>query len=371
MNQGEENVFVECGADMDHSKYKFRRKMFIWPSESASFRNHYKNTGVYQTVMHYINPEWIQDDKGRMIINATDSLKIGDFYLDFDRLIESEEDYIKIKEDVKKAIRYLTIILSIDVSQIQFFFSGNKGLHLTVDHRVMGLEPHVAINQVYKEIAKDIERYCKHETLDLRVYDDKRLFRLVNSINKKSGLYKVPITYEEFLNDSYQDIVVKASQPRNINKSPLIFSPKAKKAFEKYMEAWTIRINRTREYEGNIRELKVEPPCIKAMRENTFRETIDERNNSAAALASFYFQQGIEREETMHRMILWGEENCLPPLRKNEIEITVNSIYNNQYRYGCETFKSLSGVCEKHICPLFHSEYNVAEEDRGECIAGE
>lgn len=363
---GEDIVFVECGADMDHPKYKFRRKMFMWPDQTDPFRDHYNNTGIYQTVMHYINPIWIEDDKGRVVVNATDSLKIGDFYLDFDNVIESEEDYQKIKSDVKKAVRYLTIILSIDISQIQFYYSGNKGIHLIIDSKVMALSPHAALNQVYKEIAKDIEKFCEYGTLDMRVYDDKRLFRLENSINKKSGLYKVPITYEEFKNDTFQDIIKKAENPRSIKKAPVIFSPKAKKAFEKYIEAWTIRLNNIKEYEGNIRELKVVPPCIKVMREKIFRETVDERNNSAAALTSFYFQQGIPREESMQRMIQWGEENCQPALKKHEIETTVNSIYNNQYRYGCETFKSLSGVCERDVCPIFHSEFNVEEDTKQE-----
>ncbi|WP_232620924.1 primase C-terminal domain-containing protein [Virgibacillus salexigens] len=362
-NTENENVFVECGADLNHDKYKFRRKQFMWPNQAELFRKHYNNFGVYQTVMHYINPIWITDDKNRMIINASDSLKFGDFYLDFDYVIASEEDYLKIKEDVAKAVRYLTIILSIDISQIQFFFSGNKGIHLTVDAGVMGLEPHQALNQIYKEIANDVERYCKHETIDTRVYDDKRMFRMVNSINKKSGLYKIPITYDEFKNCNFADIVELARQPRELKKPDVIFSSKAKKAFEKYIEIWTERVNSIKTYEGKIRKLKVEPPCIKRMREKLFKETIDERNNSAAALTSFYFQQGMQREEAMHRMILWGQENCQPPLRKNEIETTVNSVYNSQYRYGCETFKKLSGVCEKEICPLFNKEYNVANQE--------
>src|SRR5690606_30426160 len=153
------------------------------------------------------------------------------FYLDFDHSIETEEDYQKIKADVQRAIRYLTVILSIDRSQIQLYFSGNKGIHITVDADVMGLKPHLALNNVYKEIAKDISKFCENGTLDLAVYDDKRMFRMVNSINKKSGLYKIPITYEEFQRCTIREIKELARKPRTIQKPKPIFSAKAKQQF--------------------------------------------------------------------------------------------------------------------------------------------
>src|SRR5690606_21218972 len=144
-------------------------------------------------------------------------------------------DYQNLKADIRKAIRYLTIILSIDISQIQFYFSGNKGIHLIVDAQTIGLQPHQALNQVYKEIAKDISKFCEHDTLDTAVYDDKRMFRMTNSINKKSGLYKIPITYEEFKEKSFEEISELAKTPREIQKPAVIPSTKAKKAFEKYV----------------------------------------------------------------------------------------------------------------------------------------
>ncbi|WP_240033784.1 primase C-terminal domain-containing protein [Oceanobacillus profundus] len=360
----QENIFVECGADLNHFKYKFRRKQFMWPSQTELFRQHYNNIGVYQTVMHYIDPVWMQDDKGKVVIDAAKSLKFGNFYLDFDYPITSDEDYQKIKADVLKAIRYLTIILSIDISQIQFFFSGNKGIHLVVDAAVMGLKPHQALNEVYRDIAKDIAKFCENETIDLRVYDNKRMFRMPNSVNKKSGLYKVPLTVKEFKECKYQDILEIAKSPREIKAPTVIFSPKAKQAFEKYVDSWTERLENVEKFDGKIKELKVLPPCIKRMQEKVFKETIDERNNSATALTNFYFQQGMEKEEALHRMTIWGEENCVPSLKRNEIEVVVNSVYRGHYRYGCQTFKELSGVCEREICPLFNDAFNVSEGEQ-------
>jgi hypothetical protein len=359
----ENMVFVECGADIvyPNQQRSFTRKHYLHPSQVDMFRYHFQNIGVYHTMMQYINPIWYQDEKGRWLINARDSLKYGDFYLDFDTNIETEDDFRKIKEDVKMAVRYLQVILQVPKEQIQFYFSGHKGIHVVVSAQTIGIEPHVSLHLIYKEIAQDIAKFCKHETIDTRVYDDKRMFRMVNSINRKSGMYKIPITYEELQTLTYQEITVLAQQPRVIPIPQPSLSTRAKLAFQRIAEEWTKRLEKQKEFTGKIMELKVEPPCIKAMKEKIFRETIDERNNSATALTSFYLQQGVSREETLYRMRIWAQENCTPPLPQKEVEVIVNSVYNHQYRYGCETFKRLSGVCDKDQCPIFNKELNKEE----------
>jgi hypothetical protein len=346
-------IFVECGADTDSLRFPFTRKHYMHPSETHLFRQRFNNIGVYETMMQYINPEWFQNEKNQWVINTRDSLKYGDLYLDFDYKLESDEDFDKIKADVQTAMRYLKIILSIEPSQINLFYSGFKGIHLTVSAAVLGVQPHYALNQIYKEIATDIAKYTVFGTLDTRVYDDKRMFRMINSYNKKGQRYKIPITYDELINLNLAQIREMAVQPRFMQPPPIIPSPKAKLALDKYIQKWTQRYSKQKEFQGKIKKLEKAPACIDRMLEKIFRETIDERNNSATALASFFLQQGMERDEALARMFVWGEENCLPPLPKREVETIVHSVYNGQYRYGCETFHRLSGVCDKENCPLF------------------
>lgn len=347
-------IWVECGADLEgNSRFPFTRKHFMFPDYTWQFRQAYNNRGVYQTQMQYINPIWYQDTRGKWIINAAESLKWGDFYLDFDTKIETEDDYIKLKEDVRTALRYITIIMNIDISQVRFFYSGGKGIHLTIPATTLCLEPHVALNKIYKMIAEDIAQYCKHETLDTRVYDDKRMFRMVNSWNIKGEAYKIPITYDEYVKLSYKELRELAKSPREITVANPIPSQRAHSVIKQYIENWTKISNKQQLFTGKIRELKEEPPCIKAMWEKIFRETVDERNNSATALSSFYMQQGMTFEEVFPKMLKWNQENCSPPLADREIETIVRSVFNGRYKYGCETFKRVSGVCDKENCPLF------------------
>jgi hypothetical protein len=351
--QEQVQVWVECGADTNSTQFPFTRKHYMHPSVVDQFRMYNRNIGVYQTVMHYLNPTWFQNEKGKWILNAADSLKYGDLYLDFDYKMESDEDFDMIRSDVLTAIRYLKLILSVDVSQIHIYFSGFKGVHLTVDAQVLGVPAHYSLNHIFKEIASDIANYTLFKTMDTAIYDDKRMFRMVNSYNKKGERYKIPLTYEELCQLSLSDIREMAIQPRFLEKPALLPSPKAKLSLKKYIEKWTQMVSRQKEFQGKIRKLESLPACIQAMVDKIHRETIDERNNSATSLASFYFQQGIEREEALERMRLWGEEKCVPTLPYREISTIVHSVYNGQYRYGCGTFHRLSGVCDKENCPLF------------------
>lgn len=316
--------------------------------------------------MQYINPIWYMNTKNKWIINAGDSLKWGDFYCDFDTVIEKEEDYDKLRDDVRMALRYIKIIMGIDLNQVRFFFSGGKGIHITVPAITFGLEPHAALNQIYKHMAEEIATYCKNGTIDLKVYDDKRMFRMVNSWNYKGQAYKIPITYEEFNSLSHTELKRLAQQPREITVTDAIPSTRAVNGIKQIIKDWTEKAQRKKEFSGKIKELKVLPPCIEAMYNKVFRETVDERNNSATALASFYMQQGVEYEDCLSRVQKWNEEQCSPPQKKREVEMSVESIYNSQHKYGCATFKRVSGVCEKERCPLFNKELNKREKETEE-----
>jgi hypothetical protein len=347
-----DEYYIECGADLEHATVPFTRGHYMKASEKENFINKYKNRGVYETMMQYIDPTWIVNAKGKTVIDVKEALKYGSFYLDFDYPLESERDFYKIKEDVSIAYRYLRLIMMIPDSGISFYFSGSKGIHLTVDAKTMGIEPHKELHRIYKSLAEDIAKYTKHQTIDVKIYDDKRMFRIENSYHIKGKAYKIPVSIKEIETCSLKQIREMAEKPRTIKKKNAYSSAASKLAIQKYVEKWNEKTKERKEV--TIKKPLTElPVCIETMLEKTFRETIDERNNSAAALASFFEQQNKEKEETIEMMLTWNEEQCMPPLEPREIIATVDSVYGGSYRYGCETYKRLSGVCEKKTCPLF------------------
>lgn len=156
----------------------FRRNIVIedTPEAIQAYRDKYNNTDVFTTVLSY-------DDKD--IRNAN---KTGSLYFDFDGVTS--------QEDTKKLVDFL-VSQGCAKDSIQIFYSGNKGFHVEVPFPTLGISPAKELSKVYKIIALQIKEKLGLETLDTVIYDDVRLFRLANSINGKSGLYKIPLYYEE------------------------------------------------------------------------------------------------------------------------------------------------------------------------------
>ena len=352
------NVFIEVGAGLPeayypNTKFRFTRKKFIEPQDIQSMIARYRGIDVYQTMMHYLNPIWITTPKGKAIIDAEMSYKASDFYLDFDKPISSEEDYKLLKQDVEVAIRYFTIILKIPSDQIRVYFSGSKGIHLTIPMLTLGLEPSISLHKLYREIAMDINRYIMYETLDTAIYDNKRLFRIANTFNSKGERYKIPISLKEFRSLTYEALRELAKEPRWIELSPNALSEPTRNILKSKMKMWEDKGDKSKEFSGKILNVKELPPCIKHMHERMFIETVDERNNSGTALASFYFQKGMPHDEAKALLHEWGSKNCEPPLNEGSIDTIIESVYTGAYRYGCATFERLSGICDKENCPLF------------------
>ena len=349
--------YVECGAGLtperNNTKFPFTRNHFMHPDQVYQFQNHYQNIDVYKTSMVYINPVWRVNRRGKNVIDAGRSLKWSDFYLDFDSDLETEEEHRYMKEDIEVAIRYLTLIFKFPESYVRIYFSGRKRYHLVIDENSIGIEPNIKLNQIFKEIGEEIKGYTHNETLDVGIYDDKRLFRRPNSIHGKSYLYKIPLTVDEFRKYTLEEVRELARNPRVVDYPTTPIKSRAALVFEDVIRKWTERAKNQEEFSRKVLTITDVPPCIKEMHERDFKETVDERNNSGTALASYYYQRNLPYGETLDILKKWGAENCVPALEVEDIKTIVDSVYNGGYRYGCNTFERLSGVCDRKNCPLF------------------
>ena len=278
---------------------------------------------------------------------------IGPLYLDLD-IDDIENNFNKIKQDLALVLRRLKSLFYLKDTDIELYFSGSKGFHVLISHKIFGLEPSRDLNKQYKKIATDIKTYTVNKSVDTKIYDNKRLFRLVNTINTKTGLYKVPITYNQVKNmNTYEELKVYASSPKI--KKPFIakYNEKAKIAFDNLLE----RIDNEEKAKINTKlakELihkKELLPCVQYILKNGCVK--GNRNNTTVALANSLFQIGKDFDEVLEIITYWNSEKNDEPLDSNEIRVTVNSALNNANQnrfYGCNVFKDLD-VCIKN-CPI-------------------
>lgn len=337
MFQKEEFSLIEVGYWINKSKHMFSRNHIINKSNIDTFLKNRNNTGIFKTAYLYNNQ------------NINSSLLYGDLYFDFD----SEDDFNKAREDALKTISYLKIAYFLDVECIHIFFSGNKGIHLTVPAEIIGIEPNKELNCIYKLIASKIKNTTKHNTLDLVIYDNKRMFRIINSIHEVTHLYKIPLTYNELKNLSHDDIKALAENKRDIQFKEPIYNIAAHRKYEGLLDEYNIISNSHTniKYHGT---LTCTPPCIQHILEHGAEK--GSRNNTVAVLSSFYRNSGLDQDSAIEKINEWNDSNA-EPITSIEINRTIKSIYYGNASYGCNTIKLLS-QCDESNCPLKKGQVN-------------
>lgn len=305
-----------------------------------SFKKKYNNTDIYNTLYTYDS------------LNIEDSSLLGPFYLDFDSL-NIEEEYFIIRREVYQTIKYLKRIWGIPEYMIKLFFSGAKGFHIIVPYQTIGIIPDIELNFKYKKIAKLIAKECNLKHLDTSIYDKRRLFRIVNSINSKTGLYKIPLTLECLMQSNLNDIKQIAATPKEILYEDPI---KIEKAFKYYTNLF--RLSNKKVYSNKSNENKINYynnellPCIESILKNNVKQ--GKRNNTTVILASSLFQKRKTLKEVIDILQEWNKYNE-PSLSEAELITTIASaqnMSNNNKYYGCNSIKNLD-LCIKNKCPLY------------------
>lgn len=324
---------VELGYWKNYNEKEFKRYIYAPDNISkALFRERYGFVGIFKTVYSY--------DR-RDIDNA---YLLGDFYLDFD----DEDNFENVREDALLAISLLVKVFRLYEDDIDIYFSGNKGIHLVLDKKILGIEPNKKLNFIFKYIMTKIRNQTKKKTIDTVIYDSKRLFRIPNSKHEKTNLFKIPITYNELKNYSLDQIKSLAQYPRELIKPNKKLNEIANKMYCIYVNEAEREYQRliNMDYQSNVdKKIRDIPPCIQHLLDVG---PIDgNKNNSLAALVSFYKTQGYSYKETKEKLLEWNE-NLIP---KGEFNRTCNSIYTKKFKYGCSTLKNIS-VCDYKSCPL-------------------
>lgn len=303
-----------------------------------TFRQGHEADSLYATAYRYNDADIRKADM------------IGDLYIDFD-VDDIQADFEQLRTDVFRTSAALKALFGIGEANMQLYFSGGKGFHLLVPSEVLGVKPHPELNMIYKHIAEDLSKLIHHDTIDTRIYDKVRLLRVPNSIHQSTGLYKVPITMQELREGTLESLSRIAAAPRKPSSVQRSYSTKANRMYSKYISEWEKEKaaieNRRQKYKEKT--LDFMPPCIQHILEEGAQQ--GKRNNTVAALASYFLQRGIKESEALDRVNDWNELNCVPSLPGREVQTTVQSIYRSEHKFGCRTLKEIS-VCSSS-CKLY------------------
>ena len=260
----------------------------------------------------------------------------GGLYFDLD----SEGDFEKVRQDALVVLEYLNTVYTIKPEETEIYYSGQKGVHIVVPPEVLDIEPNRLLNLIYKYIATNVSKYTPNKTVDLKIYDSKRMFRIPNTIHEKTGLYKIRLTYDELKTLSKEEIVTLAKSPRKTKPKYYNKNANAHTSFEHSIKSF-IKDNNIKNLTDRKYKRKIDfiPPCIQNLLDNGAE--VGSRNISIACLASFYKTYGKSEKEAIELIKEWNSKNKTPT-NTNELIRTVKSLYSSNAEYGCSTFKLIT-----------------------------
>lgn len=326
----EECYLVEIGYGYElNGEYLFKRNDYVPYKTLNMFINQRNQYSAFCTAYRYNTK------------NIEEADLYGDLYFDFD----DSTNFEKVRSDAITTLSYLKIVFGISENDTRLYFSGNKGVHIIVPADILGVEPNKYLNGIYKTIANSIKGFTANKTLDTKIYDSKRLFRIPNTRHEKSKMFKIPITVEELKKMPEEEIKAMASCQRSVPYNKVITkSLRANKEYIRFIDEY-YRLDKEmkkRAKQHGKRNYNFVPPCIKHFLKNGAEE--GSRNITIACLAGFYKSYGKSLNEAMDLISEWNDKN-IKPTGHNEMTKTIKSIYLSDKQYGCTTLQSIS-ICD-------------------------
>lgn len=145
-------------------------------------------------------------------LNNTVSGFNGDYSMNILYFDVDSEDLEGARVSTIELIKRLCNEFKLSPDDMLLSFSGSKGFHLGLHNKLFdGFLPGPDLPDKIKTLATLLAGDVKN--VDLKIYNKNRIFRIPNSLNLKSNLYKIPISFDELSKD-IKSIKAQAILPR-------------------------------------------------------------------------------------------------------------------------------------------------------------
>lgn len=251
-------------------------------------------------------------------------------YILFD--IDRENDLEGARKDALALISHLQSEYGLSPDDLWIWFSGSKGFHIAIINNTFGdLGMRDGMGEAIKRAATELAGPVK---LDPVIYEDHRIIRVQNSVNAKTGLYKIEISHEELIINSIDDIKELAKAPRTLER---------KKARRDIQENALI----ARVVKSSFLNAENESPI-----EAGFFAPPEQgnRNNKLFAQACVLFSKTDLHEKSIRELIGSINRATSDPLPDHEVNSIVNSARS---RRGEKEKQSLTVVTFSEMWPVF------------------
>lgn len=253
--------------------------------------------------------EWVKERKSVAGFDGEHTAEA--FVIDVDR----ENDLAGALVDARNLVARLVAYYDVPVSAVHPSFSGAKGFHIAIPIECITPDksPRKNFSVAFRGLAHDIADGM--ESVDLKIYEPRRILRMQNTINEKTGLYKIPLTVEELNSLDIEEIKQLATGPRVIEYLP--------------SSELGVVSSLNEIFEDRIKDRAEQEPRAA---QSSFVSLLSGansggRNDALTKLTGLYISKGFDEEFTLAFMRTWNTAN-VPPLDADELERTVRGEFS-------------------------------------------
>jgi len=305
----------------------------------------------------YIEPEiplyrslYLYDEDAKEQIDESGSVAsfFGVRYLD-NIVIDIDKGHNSNEQTLNNVRHCLMQLQEADLNikaSVQPFFSGT-GYHLILPATVFNFQPSADLPyQVKKTMSKLLEG------IDEMVYTRTAIYRVAHTMNKKTSLYKIPLTINEIMHKTADDILLLAKDPR-------LEFPYIQLLGDGELEQYIVTDKpRITEFKSVVENNKV-TPCIQKML--LAGPQAGNRNNTAMRIASHFRRNGIPSEYTKAALLHWNHNS----LDENVLIDKVEQTYNRGYQYGCKD-ELMMNSCQTNCIHFKRKDYMIDVKNASE-----
>jgi len=244
----------------------------------------------------------------------------------------------------------------VDVDKFLYFFSGNKGFHVMIPNAMIGSFPNEDISRIMRKFA---EMLLDGIDYDPTIYNHVRLFRLKNTVNEKSGLYKVQLTYKEMLLLADEDILEIAKAPRKMS-----IAAESVQRSQYLVSLWEYARSNLKSRFESVAPAEENAEFKQVCYRNIFSNGAKDGNRNNVTLRAAWIlkkHSGMPFDIVLDTLKKWNETRNTPPLSEEELTNTVAQAFRGSYHFGCSDHV-LESYCDDN-CPIKKKYLHRLEEN--------
>lgn len=301
----------------------------------------------YYASAYYYNDKHYEDFKQTGTIRGTKDVTTNKIWFDFDSASDPEVAQLETTELIRRLEKF-----GIQRKNIEIYFSGNKGFHLVVT-----LNRYITPDQVASICINKFGTGLS--SLDRAVYDPSRIFRVPGTRHQKSGLYKIPLTYNQLHDYSIGQIKNLATSLDNIQEDfewEVAYPKEELFQTEEKKKATTALVDPV-DFSKKPQQWK---NCKWALLQGNFKE--GERHNALMVIAATCRGLGYDKETTYYmcksalkkQSSLTGQDEF--PKEELYTNIIEQSVFTDNWeggQYSCQKPGWLQNYCQslgEHKC---------------------